>query len=105
MDPSREVYWRKKLHPIRPGAEPVEFQLSQRFYGMVVISALTLAIGLIALAIFAGFGRPDLGLGFVGLLFVPEIAWFWLDYAVLRHRASAYLRERAESANDADPPG
>ncbi len=105
MDPSREAYWANKLRPIRLRAEPVEFQLSQRFNGMVVISALTLAIGLIALAIFAGFGRPDLGLGFVGLLFLPEIAWFWLDYAVLRSRASAYLREWAESATNVDPPG
>jgi hypothetical protein len=105
MDSSREAYWANRLRPIRLRAEPVEFQLSQRFNGMVVISALTLAIGLIALAIFAGFGRPDLGLGFVGLLFVPEIAWFWLDYTVLRSRASAYLRERGAESSDADPPG
>ena len=105
MDPTREAYWVRKLRPIRPGAEPVETQLTRRFYGMVVISALTALIGLILLAIFAAFARVDIGLRIVGLIFAPATLWFWLDYAVLRRRATAYLRERGESSSDDAPPG
>jgi hypothetical protein len=103
MDPIRETYWRKKLRPIHLGPESVEAQLAVKLGGMVVISGLTLFVGLFILAIFAGFGRADVGLRIVGLVFVPATAWFWIDYALLRRRALAYLSER-DAEDDARHP-
>ena len=94
MDAAREAYWRQKLRPIHLGAEPVEAQLAIKRGGMVVISGLTVFVGLLVLAIFGAFGRADVGLRIFGLIVVPATAWFWLDYGTLRRRASAYLRER-----------
>ncbi len=105
MDPAREAYWAGKLRPIRLGAEPVEGQLARRFLAMVAISALTGLIGLILLGIFAAFGRADIGLKIVGMVFVPATAWFWLDYAVLHRRVSAYLGEMAAVDRAEAPPG
>lgn len=104
MDPSRLDYWRKKLSPLLIGVEPVEVQLRRRFAGMVVISALTILIGGIILAILAGFGRPDIGLRIMGVVFAPATAWFWLDYALLRRRALAYARERGAIHDVGTPP-
>ncbi len=61
---------------------------------MTVISALTLLIGLMILAIFGLFRRPDVGLGIIGLVIVPATAWFWLDFAILRRRTLLYVKER-----------
>ena len=105
MDPSREAYWRGKLRSIRLGAEPVEVQLRRRFLAMIVISGLTAMIGLILLAILGAFGRVDIGLRMFGLVFLPATSWFWLDYALLRRRASAYLREQAGVPNDPTAEG
>jgi uncharacterized BrkB/YihY/UPF0761 family membrane protein len=94
MDAAREAYWRKKLRPIHLGAESVEAQLAVKLGGMVVISGLTVFVGLFILAIFASFGRADVGLRIFGVVVVPATVWFWLDYWTLRRRARAYLRER-----------
>jgi hypothetical protein len=104
MDPARDVYWARKLRPILLGAEPVEEQLSRSFYGMIVISAVTSFIGLFVLAIFAAFGRADIGLLVVGESFLPGTLWFWLDYSILRRRTLAYLREKSATDRAEAPP-
>ena len=105
MDASRVAYWEKKLRPFRLDAEPFEGQLRQRFYATVVVTAVILFIASFMLAIFAAFGRVDIGLRLVALSFLPVALWFWLDYAVLRSRALSYLRECGEPGNNDAPPG
>src|SRR4051812_26262623 len=68
VDSSREAYWRGKLSAFGVGPEPIEVRLAVRFRAMQVMSGLLAIIGLIFLAIFAGFGRPDVGLQLVSLL-------------------------------------
>ena len=56
------------------------------------------------LAIFGAFERPDVGGLVVLVLIVPIVGLAWLDHAVLRSRAAAYLRERAAHAPKTNPP-
>jgi len=98
MDPAREIDWQRKLRPIRVGAEPILDQLRRRFQAMLLMTGLTSMIALMMLAIFAGFGRPDVGLGVAGLIVLPVTSWIWLDYLLLRSRTFAYWRERENEA-------
>lgn len=70
-----------------------------------MVSVLVLLIGLMILAIFAAFGRADIGLKVFGVECVPATILCWLDLYSLRNRAMAYLRERAETTADDAPPG
>ncbi len=105
MDISREAYWRRKLRRIRFGAEPISEQVSRQFRVTVALSGLAIGIGFIFLAIFAAFGRPDVGAVLIGVLVGPIVGLAWLDYAVLRIRISAYLKEMAARKNSDAPPG
>jgi hypothetical protein len=106
MDASREEFWARRLRPILPGPPAlVEAQLDQRRRGTIVISALIGLIGLFLLAIFAAFGRTDIGLRVFAIELVPATAFCWLDFRSLSNRARAYLRERAEVPIGEAPPG
>jgi hypothetical protein len=107
MDPVREAYWREKFGSFWIRAEPVDIEghLRIRFYATIVMSCLLAMIGLMILAIFGAFGRPDVGVRIFGFLFMPVVFWTWLDYAILRHRVHAYIRERDGSVNVDGPTG
>jgi len=105
MDLDREAFWRRKLSRLRFGAEPIEEQMARQFRVTVALTAIPSGIGLMILAIFAAFGRPDVGAVVVGVLLGPVVALAWLDYAVLRARASTYLEEWAEHEKADVPPG
>lgn len=100
----REQEWARKLGRLHLGVEPIEDQLAR--YRRVTWG-LTVVPGLIALAfltLFSVFGRPDIGLIVIGILFVPIIAVSWLDYLRLERRARAYLRDRAEFEQEQTEP-
>ena len=105
MDPSREAYWRRKLRRLRFGAEPIAEQLARHFRATVGLTGVAGVIGMIFLAIFAAFGRPDVGGVVLGVLVAPVVVLAWLDHVILRARASSYLKERAAHKNTATPPG
>ncbi len=96
MDIHRERYWRRKLRRLRLDAEPIAEQLERQRRTTIVLTAIPSGIGLMFLAIFAGFGRPDVGAAVVGLVIVPIVAMAWFDFARLRSGAAAYLRERSD---------
>jgi hypothetical protein len=102
-DPDREAFWRLKLRRVRFEAEPISEQVGRQFRATVALTSLACGIGLIFLAIFAAFGRPDVGAVVLGVLLIPVAGLAWLDYLILRSRASAYLRESA-AHNKADAP-
>ena len=101
--PDREAYWHRKLRRIRFGAEPISEQVARQFRVTVALTGVASGIGFLFLAIFAAFGRPDVGAVVVGVLVVPVVGLAWLDYLVERARVSAYLREWA-AHNNADAP-
>ncbi|WP_165226738.1 hypothetical protein [Aquisphaera insulae] len=91
----REIAWARKLGRLRLGVEPLAEQLA-RYRG--VTWALTLIPSVLAgffLVLFTAFGRPDIGLIVVALLFLPIVAGAWLGDLRLNRRARAYLKELA----------
>ncbi len=103
--PDRDAYWRRKLRRLRLGAEPVEVQVARYRRATIVLTAASAVVGLMFLAIFAAFERLDVGLAVAGVILVPVVALAWLDFAVLRSRASAYLAEQAAREPADGPPG
>jgi hypothetical protein len=102
-------YWRRKLGRIRLGVEPVEDQLARYYRVTLMLTALPAGLALIFVALFAAFGRPDVGLVLVLILLAPVVAMAWIDYALLRSRALGYLRElrdhEAQRAQSKTPGG
>ncbi len=98
MDIQRERYWRRRLRRLRLDAEPIAEQLERQRRTTIVLTAIPAAIGLIFLAIFAGFGRPDVGAALVAVVILPIVALAWVEFARLRGGAAAYLKERADNA-------
>jgi hypothetical protein len=91
----REEEWSRKLGRLHLGVEPIEEQLARyrrATWGLTVVPGL---IALAFLTLFTLFGRPDIGLVVITILFVPIIFFSWLDYLKLDRRARAYLEERA----------
>ena len=93
---SRERHWQRRLKRLRLGAEPVEQQLARYQRVTWMLTAMPLAVGLMFVALFAAFGRPDVGAIVAGVLFVPVIAIAWLDYAWLASKVGRYRREREQ---------
>jgi len=103
--PDRGAYWRRKLPRFRLGAEPIGEQVERHRRVTLALTAIASMVGMIFLAIFAAFGRPDVGGIVVGILLVPVVAWAWIDFGVARSRARAYLREREAGSTTDAPPG
>jgi hypothetical protein len=99
---AREREWARKLGRLRLGVEPLDEQLARYrrvTWGLVLVPGI---IALMVLTLFSVFGRPDIGLIVVVILFVPMMAFAWLGFRKLERRAAAYLAERAafESARE-----
>jgi hypothetical protein len=63
----------------------------------VVLTVISLVIGSIMLAIFSGFGRPDVGGWVVGILVMPVVVGAWLEYGFYRFKI------RSSDKNDVPP--
>jgi hypothetical protein len=85
-------------------AEPIEAVLARRFKVTLALTVIPSIIGLNMLLIFASFGRPDIGLIVVGLLFLPVVVLAWREYLVLRSRLRTELAgSLSDQNNDALP--
>ncbi len=91
----RERDWACKLGRLRLGVEPVEEQLTRYRRTTWVLVIIPAVIALMFLALFTVFGRPDIGLVVILILFLPMILLAWMDYTRLKWRAAAYLADRA----------
>jgi hypothetical protein len=96
----REAYWRRKLGRLRLGVEPIEDQLARYRRVTWALTAVPSIVGVMILAIFTVFGRPDIGLEFVAIILLPIVLGAWWDYSRMtararryRHEADQYLRE------------
>jgi len=97
VDPGRQAEWTRKLRPIHLGAEPVDAQLGQRLGAVGIASVLFSGLMIFFLAIFAGFGRWEIGLMLDGLI-APALGWIWWGYFRLRRSVASYRRELAEDS-------
>lgn len=89
----RRIKWGRKLGRLRLGVEPLDAQLDRHRRVTSVMSAVSGAIGLLFIALFSAFGRPDVGLIFVAVFLLPIIIFSWAGYLLLARRAHAFERE------------
>jgi hypothetical protein len=85
--------WQRRLGRIRLGAEPIELQLARYQRATWVVTGVVLAMGIVILVLFAGFGRWDVGLWVAGIGAVPTLSIAWLDHLRLWRAVAAYRRE------------
>jgi hypothetical protein len=96
----REREWAERLGRLRLGVEPIEDQLARYrrvTWGLMIVPAI---ISVMFLALFSVFGRPDIGLLVILILFVPMIVFSWLGFKRLERKGRAYLAERARYENE-----
>jgi hypothetical protein len=91
----RERKWALWLGRLRLGVEPLEEQLTRLRRTTWALAIVPGIIALIVLTLFTVFGRPDIGLVVILILFAPMILFPWVGYARLKRRAALYLAERA----------
>jgi hypothetical protein len=96
----REREWAVRLGRLRLGVEPIEDQLARYrrvTWGLMIVPAI---ISVMFLALFSVFGRPDIGLLVILILFVPMIVFAWLGYKRLERKGRVYLAERERYENE-----
>lgn len=89
----RRNAWARKLGRLRLGVEPLDVQLTRYRSTTWVMTAVAGTIGLMFIALFAAFSRPDVGLILVAILLLPVVVFSWVDYLRLARRAGAFERE------------
>jgi hypothetical protein len=97
---SREQEWRRKLGRLRLGVEPLDEQLARYRRVTWALTAVPAIIAVMFLALFTAFGRPDIGVVVVAILFGPMIVFSWLGFKKLERRANGYLDELARFESD-----
>jgi hypothetical protein len=99
---AREEDWARWLGRLQIGVEPIPEQLARyrrATWGLTIVPGI---IALMFLTLFSVFGRPDIGLVVVGVLFVPIIVFSWVGYRRLERRALAYLADRSRFETERD---
>jgi len=93
---ARERDWQRKLGRLRLGAEPLDEQLAKYRRVTWALTVVPLVIGLMFLALFSAFWRPDVGALIAAVLVLPIVVIAWRDFGRLKRQAADYLREREE---------
>lgn len=101
----RRKYWRRKLGRLRLGVEPLETQLNRYWRITWMLTGIPLAMGLFLVALFSGFKYPVVGIVLASVLFLPVITIAWIDFGLMRWRASRYERECREHDPFGPPTG
>jgi hypothetical protein len=89
----RETWWRRKLGRLRLGVEPIEEQLQRYRRVTWALTVVPSVLAVMFVALFAVFGRPDIGLIFSAIVLLPIVLGAWLNHALLARRARQYLDE------------
>lgn len=83
QQPSYGELRRRGLGRIRPQAGPIDQQVAKYHRSTIALLIILACVGVLLLALFACFRRPDIGLGVVALLIVPPGLLAWLDFRKL----------------------
>lgn len=89
----RRATWARKLGRIHLGVEPPGVQLDRYRRTTWGMSAVTSVVGMMFVALFSSFSRPDVGLVTVAILLLPVIVFSWIGYLRLARRVAAFQRE------------
>lgn len=101
LAPDRLRHWSRNLGRLRLGVEPLDVQVAKYRRTAIALTIVPAIIGLLFLALFSAFERPDIGLLLATLVIVPIAGPVWLGQAKLARRAEAFEREwRAARATE-----
>jgi hypothetical protein len=75
--------------------EPIQEQVERYRRVSLTLMAVQGFMALFFFTLFSVFGRPDIGLVVVAVLFVPMIVCSWLGFKRMERRANTYLEELA----------
>ena len=89
----RRAVWARKLGRIHLSVEPLSVQLDRYRRMTWGMSAVTSIIGMMFIALFSAFGRPDVGLITVAILLLPVVIFSWIGYLRLAGRVASFERE------------
>jgi hypothetical protein len=89
----RRNVWARKLGRLRLGVEPLDVQITRHRLTTWVMTAVAGTIGLMFVALFSAFRRPDVGLVLVAILMLPVIVFSWIGYWRLATQAREFVRE------------
>jgi hypothetical protein len=92
---SAQRQWRRRLGRLRLGVEPIEEQVERYRRVSLTLMAVQGFMALFFFTLFSVFGRPDIGLVVVAVLFVPMIVSSWLGFKRMQWRANTYQVELA----------
>lgn len=96
---SPEVWpkWRVRLARLSPYTIDIEEQLEQLRRLTIVLTIVPGFMASIILVLFTIFGRPDIGLLVILIIFGPIIGIAWRDYLRIKKEAHAFLAAQARS--------
>lgn len=84
--------WARRLAPLRLDAEPLHEQLTRRVGAFLALVGVTTAVALAFFALFAAFGRWDVGLVAAVSLWLPIVGLAQRDLIRLTRAVEAYDR-------------
>lgn len=95
---SPEVWpkWRVRLARLSPYTIDIEEQLEKLRQLTIVLTLVPGFMATIILVLFTIFGRPDIGLVVVLIIFGPIIGIAWRDYLRIKKEAHAFLAAQAK---------
>ena len=96
---SPEVWpkWRVRLARLSPYTIDIEEQLVQLRKLTIVLTIVPGFMATLILVLFTIFGRPDIGLVVILIIFGPIIGIAWRDYLRIKEEARAFLTAQAKS--------
>ena len=83
--------WRIRLARLSPYTIEIEEQLERLRQLTIMLTIVPGVMAAIILLIFTVFGRPDVGLISVTVIFGPMISLAWWDYRRINRKARIYL--------------
>lgn len=83
--------WRIRLARLSPYSLEIHEQLERLYQLTILLTVVPSVMALIILSLFTVFGRPDIGLIAVTIIFGPIIAIAWRDYRRIARQARQYL--------------
>ncbi|WP_337173073.1 hypothetical protein [Paludisphaera sp.] len=84
--------WSRRLAPLRLDAEPLDEQLARRRGAFAALAAVTTAMAAAFLALFAAFGRWDVGLITALAFWLPIVGLARRDLSRLTRAVAEYAR-------------
>jgi hypothetical protein len=97
MTPDPHEAWARRLAPLRLDAEPLGEQLASRRGVFAALAIVTTAVAAAILALFAAFGRWDVGLIAALALWLPIVGLAGRDLARMSRAAADYTAHEPDA--------